>query len=146
MQKTTRAALKILPRVMARPVPRQLALRDVMARGYQVPAAEAVALARSSVRCDIVEEVFAILRAGGASLHDLDRIDVPVLITWGDKDRILPMERHAPRLRREIPGVEFRVTRGIGHTPMWDDPTLIARAIGDFSARAAAGQPAVSSR
>jgi pimeloyl-ACP methyl ester carboxylesterase len=141
MQRTTRASLKVLPRVMARPALRRLALRDVMTRGHQVPAAEAVALAASSVRCDIIEDVYAVLRNGDASLHGLDEIDCPVLITWGDKDRILPLDRHAPRLRREIPGVEFRVHPGIGHTPMWDDPGLITRTIGDFVAAAASHSP-----
>jgi pimeloyl-ACP methyl ester carboxylesterase len=142
MQKTTSKSLNFLPKVMARPGLRRLALRDVMTRGHQVPAAEAIALARSSVRCEIVEDVYAVLRAGEASLHDLQKIDVPVLITWGDKDRILPIGVHSPRLREEIGGVEFRVTPGLGHTPMWDDPGLIATAIGDFAARAATRTPA----
>jgi pimeloyl-ACP methyl ester carboxylesterase len=141
MQTTTTRALNHLPRVMARPRLRRLALRDVMTRGYQVPAAEALALARSSVRCDIVEDVYAVLRAGDAALHGLEQIDVPTLIAWGDHDRILPMERHAPRLRQEIPGVEFRVLKGVGHTPMWDDPTLIAATIAGFAARAAERSP-----
>ncbi|MCW2985083.1 MAG: alpha/beta fold hydrolase [Conexibacter sp.] len=142
MQKATTKSLKILPKVMARPGLRRLALRDVMTRGHQVPAAEAVGLARSSVRCEIVEDVYAILRAGQASLTDLDKIDVPVLITWGDKDRILPMPVHSPRLREEIRGLEFRVTPGVGHTPMWDDPGLFATTIGDFAERAATTRPA----
>jgi pimeloyl-ACP methyl ester carboxylesterase len=143
MQKTTKQSLPILPRVMARPGLRRLALRDVMTRGHQVPAAEAVGLARSSVNCAIVDDVFAILRAGEASSKDLDQIKAPVLVTWGTKDRILPMDAHAPRLREEIPGLEFRVHPGIGHTPMWDDPGLIAKTIGDFAARhAQASAPA----
>jgi pimeloyl-ACP methyl ester carboxylesterase len=133
MQKGTTASLDHLPRVMARPRLRRLALRDVMARGHQVPPAEAVALARSSVRCEIVEDVYTVLRAGDAALHDLDRIAVPTLVLWGDKDRILPLGTHAPRLRDEIPGVEFRVLPGLGHTPMWDDPGALTKAIIDFT-------------
>jgi pimeloyl-ACP methyl ester carboxylesterase len=143
MQKTTSKSLAFLPKVMARPGLRRLALRDVMTRGHQVPAAEAIALARSSVRCDIVEDVYAVLRAGEAALRELDKIDVPVLITWGDKDRILPIDVHSPRLREEIRGLEFRVTPGLGHTPMWDDPGLIAATIGDFAARAGDRTPPV---
>jgi pimeloyl-ACP methyl ester carboxylesterase len=139
MQKTTTASVKMLPRVMARPTLRRLALRDVMTRGHQVPAAEALALARSSIRCDIVEDVYTVLRTGDAALHDLDQIDVPVLIAWGDKDRILPLAVHSPRLREEIRGLAFRTMPGVGHTPMWDDPGLIAATIGDFAAKAAAG-------
>ncbi|HMJ34624.1 MAG TPA: alpha/beta hydrolase [Baekduia sp.] len=138
MQKTTKASLKLLPRVMARPGLRRLALRDVMTRGHHVPPAEALALARSSMRCDIVEDVYTVLRNGDAALHDLDRIDVPVLVTWGGKDRILPLPVHSPRLREQIPGVEFCLMPGVGHTPMWDDPGLIATTIGDFASRAAA--------
>jgi len=133
MQTTTTKSLKILPKVMARPGLRRLALRDVMTRGHQVPAAEAIGLARSSVRCEIVEDVYEVIRSGNSHLTDLDRIDVPTLITWGSKDRILPIDSFSPRLRAEIPGVEFRIHPGIGHTPMWDDPGLIATTIGDWA-------------
>ena len=56
-----------------------------------------------------------------------------MLIAWGDRDRLLPLERHADRFREEIPGAEFRVLEGLGHTPMWDDPDLVAATIGDFA-------------
>ena len=112
MQMTTRKSLGLLPKVMARPGLRRLALRDVMTRGHQVPAAEAITLARSSVRCEIVEDVYTVLRNGEAPVRELDKIDVPVLITWGDKDRILPMKTHAPRLREEIRDLDFRVYAG----------------------------------
>jgi pimeloyl-ACP methyl ester carboxylesterase len=138
MQKTTRQSLSFLPRVMARPGLRRLAFRDVMTRGHQVPVTEAIGMARSSVRCDVVEDVYQVLREGKASVLDLDRIDVPVLVTWGSKDRILPIGSHSPRLRAEIPGLEFRIHPGIGHTPMWDDPGLIASTIGDFATAAQA--------
>jgi pimeloyl-ACP methyl ester carboxylesterase len=138
MQTTTARSMAMLPRVVARPRLRQVAFRDVMTRGHQVPANEALAMARSSVRCDVVEDVYQVLRDGKASVLDLDRIDVPVLVTWGSKDRILPIGSHSPRLRAEIPGLEFRIHPGIGHTPMWDDPGLIAATIGDFAAAAQA--------
>ncbi len=133
--------------LLARPRFRRIGLRDVMARGHLVPADEAVRLVRSSVRCDVVEDVFATIRDGSGRVVDLDRVSAPTLIAWGDKDRMLPMERHAERFREEIPGAEFRVLRGLGHTPMWDDPTRVADLIGDFAAAAAAagnGQASVT--
>ncbi|MEA2312207.1 MAG: hypothetical protein QOE28_2175 [Solirubrobacteraceae bacterium] len=136
-QKAAKAVDAHAHKVLTRPRMRRLALRDVMTRGHLVPAAEAVRLVRSSVRCSIVADVFETMRNGSARVVDLDRVDCPVLITWGDRDRILPMHRHAPRLREELPGAEFRVHPGLGHTPMWDDAALIARTIGDFSAAAA---------
>lgn len=138
MQKTTKQSLPFLPKVVARPGLRRLAFRDVMTRGHQVPADEALQMARSSVACSVVEDVYQVLREGKSPVLGLDQIDVPVLITWGAKDRILPIDSHSPRLRREIPGLEFRIHPGIGHTPMWDDPGLIASTIGDFAAAAQA--------
>jgi pimeloyl-ACP methyl ester carboxylesterase len=138
-QKIARASLPRVDKVMRRPGTRRLALRDVMTRGDQVPASEAVQLVRSSVACGVVPDVFQTIRSGTARLVDLDTISCPVLLTWGDKDRILPLPRHAPRLREEIPGVQWRVLPGLGHTPMWDDPSLVAQVIGDFAAGAQRG-------
>jgi pimeloyl-ACP methyl ester carboxylesterase len=44
----------------------------------------------------------------------------------------LPAESHAPRFRREIPGVELQTLAGCGHVPMWDDSHLIVRTISEF--------------
>ena len=48
------------------------------------------------------------------------------MVIGSEKDRLLPMDRHSERFRGEIPGVQFRVMRGLGHTPMWDDAGQIA--------------------
>ncbi|MFL5845134.1 MAG: alpha/beta fold hydrolase [Solirubrobacteraceae bacterium] len=134
-QRLARATETRMPRLMRRPGTRRVALRDVMTRGDQVPAEEAIALVRSSTRCSVVDDVFATIRSGEALLTDLDRIACPVLVAWGDRDRILPMARHSARFQREIPGVEFRVLPGVGHTPMWDAPGLIAGLIAQFARR-----------
>src|SRR4051794_7966092 len=63
-QKLARASQRSLPRVMARPGSRRLALRDVMTRGDQVPREDAIALAKSSIRCSIVDDVFEAIRTG----------------------------------------------------------------------------------
>jgi pimeloyl-ACP methyl ester carboxylesterase len=145
-QKLAKRTVRSMPRLMRRPGLRRLLLRDVMTRGDQVPASEAVKLVESSIRCAVVDDVFDTIRSGSARLIDLDRIACPTLVVWGGKDRILPLDRHAARFRAEIPGVEFRTLPGVGHTPMWDDPGLIARLIGDYAAQAssAAITPATS--
>jgi pimeloyl-ACP methyl ester carboxylesterase len=130
-QKLGRRTAKSIPRLMRRPGLRRVLLRDVMTRGDQVPAAEAAKLVESSLRCSVIDDVFETVRSGSALLTGLDTITCPVLVVWGDKDRILPMARHTARFRAEIPGVDFRVLPGVGHTPMWDDPELIARLIAE---------------
>jgi pimeloyl-ACP methyl ester carboxylesterase len=137
-QRSARATLKHHVTLLARPGFRRIGLRDVMSRGHLMPAEEAVRLVQSSIRCDVVDDVFRTMRDGSGRVVDLDRIRVPTLVAWGDKDRLLPMDRHAGRFRREIPGVRFEVMRGLGHTPMWDDPGRIAELIGDFAEAASA--------
>jgi pimeloyl-ACP methyl ester carboxylesterase len=134
-----------IPTVMSRPRSRRLALREIMRHGELVAPAEAVALARSSARCAVSAAAIAALRAdNGLALRDLDRIDCPVLLVSPEFDRILPAERHAPRFRREIPGVESRALADCGHVPMWEAKELLVPMIGEFVARHAAGMPVTS--
>src|SRR5688572_14198398 len=137
-QTSARATVKHHEKLLARPGFRRIGMRDIMARGHLVPAEEAVLLTRSSIRCAVVEAVFKTMRDGTGRVVDLDRVRVPTLVAWGDKDRLLPMKHHADRFRTEIPGVRFEVLPGLGHTPMWDDPGRVAKVIGDFAAGASA--------
>jgi pimeloyl-ACP methyl ester carboxylesterase len=130
-QKLGKRTARSMPRLMRRPGLRRVILRDVMTRGDQVPASEAIKLVESSLRCAVVDDVFETIRSGSALLTGLETITCPVLVVWGDKDRILPIDRHTARFRAEIPGVDFRVLPGVGHTPMWDDHELIARLIAE---------------
>ena len=128
-----RLARAVAPRMVSlarRPTVRRLALWDIMRHGELVSPADAVDLARSALRCTIAQLALSALRADrGLALRDLDRIDCPVLLASPQFDRVLPPERHAPRLRREIPGAQSRVLAGCGHVPMWDDSRLVARTI-----------------
>ena len=63
--------------------------------------------------------------------------DVPVTIAWGELDRLVG----PPKPHRRPAGARFLVLPGVGHTPMWDDPELIARTLLEGSATLAAGSP-----
>ncbi len=129
----TRLSARRINTVMRRPASRRLALRDVMRHGELVAPADAVDLALTSLRCAVAGKAIEAARADkGLSLLDLDRITCPVLLASPQFDRILPAERHAPRFRREIPGVESRMLPGCGHVPMWDDTRLVVQTISEF--------------
>ena len=58
--------------------------------------------------------------------------DVPVTIAWGERDRLVG----PPRPERSPAGARYLALPGVGHTPMWDDPELVARTLLDGSAQA----------
>jgi pimeloyl-ACP methyl ester carboxylesterase len=138
-----RATARVTPMVMKRPWSRRIAMRDAMRHGELVAPEDAVDLARTSTRCSVSEAAIAALRTNRElALRDLDRIRCPVLLASPQFDRILPAELHAPRFKREIPGVESRMLPGCGHLPMWDASRLLVQMIGEFVARHAALAPA----
>ena len=131
--RVARAAAPRFTTVMRWPDIRRVALREIMRHGELVSPADAVDLARASLRCTVAQRAIEALRADrGLALGDLDRIDCPVLLASPQFDRVLPIDRHAPRLRREIPGVEWRTLTGCGHVPMWDDSRLLVQTISGF--------------
>ena len=60
--------------------------------------------------------------------------EVPVTIAWGELDRLVG----PPKPERRPAGSCFLVLPGVGHTPTWDDPELVARTLLDGSAVSAA--------
>jgi pimeloyl-ACP methyl ester carboxylesterase len=143
----TRLTAKRVPTIMKRPGSRRLAMRDVMRHGELVAPADAVDLALTALRCSIAQQAIdAVMADKGIALRDLDRITCPVLLASPEFDRILPADRHAPRFRREIPGVESRMLPGCGHLPMWDDTRLVVNTISEFVNRntSTPSEPAVA--
>jgi pimeloyl-ACP methyl ester carboxylesterase len=57
--------------------------------------------------------------------------EVPVTIAWAEEDRLVG----PPKPERRPAGARFVVMPDVGHTPMWDDPELVARVISEGSGR-----------
>src|SRR3954470_17298257 len=73
----------------------------------------------------------------------LTQLQIPVLVLWGTKDLIL-MPRQGRRFERLIPGAELRYLKGLGHTPMSDDPEGLVKAIEELALRRSPAPPAVA--
>lgn len=56
------------------------------------------------------------------------RLEVPLTIAWGEKDRLL-VPRQAQRAAAELPGARVVMLPDCGHIPTYDDPELVARVI-----------------
>jgi pimeloyl-ACP methyl ester carboxylesterase len=57
--------------------------------------------------------------------------EVPVTIAWAERDRLVG----PPKPERRPAGARFLTLPGVGHTPMWDDPELVANTLLEGSAR-----------
>ena len=99
---------------------REAMLRTSIGRPELVPAADGRAMIAAWIDAPGYAAANAEMRRHVA--EDLDRITVPTTILWGELDRLVG----APRPERRPPGTHYVQLPGIGHTPNWDDPGLIA--------------------
>jgi pimeloyl-ACP methyl ester carboxylesterase len=131
--KLTKLAYPRARSLVTRPRLRRLMFRDVMEHGERLRPGDAVHMMQGVLECPIFFDFMdAVVRDGPAV--DLDRIGCPVLIAWPEGDRIFPLDRYGDSFA-DVPGVEVVRLTACGHVPMWDDPDLVARTIGDFAAR-----------
>ena len=77
---------------------------------------------------------------------DFDRVECPVLIAWGTRDRILPAPRYSRRFKALVPHAEWADLPGLGHVPVADDPELVSRTITDFVRRSSRAESSDTSR
>jgi pimeloyl-ACP methyl ester carboxylesterase len=54
----------------------------------------------------------------------LGRLQIPVMLLWGQNDRTLPLEQSEPLLRL-IPKVEFHSIENSGHIPHYERPDIV---------------------
>jgi pimeloyl-ACP methyl ester carboxylesterase len=61
----------------------------------------------------------------------LERIAAPSLLLWGDQDAIVSRSAQED-LARSIPTARFVTYAGVGHSPHWERPELVAGSIAEF--------------
>jgi pimeloyl-ACP methyl ester carboxylesterase len=134
VHRMSKASLPWVDTIMRRPRLRRQALREIVAHGERVPPAAAAQIIRDSLGCSVYFDLMdAIVRDG--PIRTLDGVECPVLIAWGTRDRILPVERYSQRFREMLPDAEWVALPGAGHIPMSDEPELVARTITGFAGR-----------
>jgi pimeloyl-ACP methyl ester carboxylesterase len=58
---------------------------------------------------------------------------VPVLITWGERDPVIPVD-HAEEAHEAIPGSRLAIFDGVGHLPQLEAPGRFVAALERFLA------------
>jgi pimeloyl-ACP methyl ester carboxylesterase len=127
-----RASRALLPLLMRFAAVRRLGFRLVAEHGERLTTAEALTVIEGALRADL---------QGGQSIFDhvceeIADPGVPVLLAWGERDRLFPSPRYTDAWRRAVPYGEWRTLPGVGHLPMIDDPELVAVTIRDWAAQA----------
>jgi pimeloyl-ACP methyl ester carboxylesterase len=69
-------------------------------------------------------------------LSELERIEAPTLLVWGDADAVVPREMQ-DHLARSIPDADLLVYPGVGHTPRWEDPLRFGSDLTSFTRQVA---------
>jgi pimeloyl-ACP methyl ester carboxylesterase len=103
---------------------RALLLSHLFARPWRIPAEDA----RLTLEDFWAAPAFtrALAAFDRYTFHDAHEIEVPVTVLWGSRDRLLLYGRQAPRARRVLPAARHVTLAGLGHTPFYDDPELVA--------------------
>jgi pimeloyl-ACP methyl ester carboxylesterase len=61
----------------------------------------------------------------------LERITIPLLLLWGDRDRLV-FHSGAERVLNTVPGARLELLRGIGHCPQVEAPQRVADLLLEF--------------
>ena len=124
------------------PIP-ELAVREVVGRVYANLAfsdprrIDAEAIASFTRHIPSVSRGSEILGIGRRLLPELEnpfrleRIDCPLLLVWGDRDRMV-FTGGAERVLRTVPYADIEVIPGCGHCPQVELPERLAGMLLDF--------------
>lgn len=92
-------------------------------------------LTEADARRAFLNTVRSIIDVGGQKVSAEDRLyltaEIPSLIVWGDRDRIVPVE-HARSAHELMPGSRLEIFEGAGHFPFNDEPERFARILREF--------------
>ena len=86
-------------------------------------------------RTAFVHTIRSVIDVTGQRVSARDRLylagEIPTLIVWGDRDRIIPVA-HAHATHELIPGSRLEIVRGVGHFLPFEAPAEFLRALLGF--------------
>jgi pimeloyl-ACP methyl ester carboxylesterase len=120
---------------------RRRALTTFSAHPDRIPAAAGRELVLHWIDADGYEGANKAMREHVFETEDYPPAsEVPVTIAWAERDKLVG----PPKTARRPAGARFLVMPDVGHTPMWDDPELVAGVLLDGSGRVSSGETVTS--
>ncbi|MGQ0623826.1 MAG: alpha/beta fold hydrolase [Sporichthyaceae bacterium] len=129
------AGNKSVHKLMANPRYRKVLLRSAMERADLIPAEDMMGMSLDLQACTMLDGLLASLAVTGPTRALAIPCDTPVRIVWPVKDRTIPFTRYGQPWTEVIPHAELIMVSGVGHVPMYDNPTLVVRTILEFTDR-----------
>lgn len=115
-------------RLARRPLGRRVLFGRLVANPSVISKHEAREMLDDLIECSIAAELLAgALRAG--PLRPFSVAPCPILLAWGDQDRLTPYARLGVRFVQAVPGIVSTTLPDAGHVPMSDNPVLVAETI-----------------
>ncbi|GAB2505771.1 alpha/beta fold hydrolase [Nocardia heshunensis] len=128
-----------LPAVMRVPALRRNLMRIVCEHGDRLTAQQALDTCYDALACTLLEDLPRPMLAQTEPYGDLG---IPILMAWGEHDRLLTMPRYSDPWRTLAPTATWHIHPGVGHVPMFDDPAMVTGTIIDWVTRATTAQRA----
>lgn len=132
-QRVARRLRPLIPLLLLSRRLRELTLSPFVAHPERVPYSAAWRMIRSYARATAYDATSTAMRQD--YFRGTDRLDVPVTLAFGERDRLI----RPTRLRR--PGTRSVVLSDCGHIPMWDDTARVTALIEETAERAGARTP-----
>lgn len=110
---------------------RRMMLRLMAEHGDRLTLDQVDAVFDDMAGCAVLTDLLAGARERGPIMR-FDRLECPVRIAWGMRDRMLPFMRYGAPMVSAVPGAELVFMPNVGHVPMIDDPHLVSRVIQEF--------------
>jgi pimeloyl-ACP methyl ester carboxylesterase len=103
---------------------RRVVFRLIVARPERLTPDQATHLATDTMRGDLGRIAAGIF---DTFVSPYPEFGVPTLLAWSELDRFTPLHPDGETWQQAASHAEWRILRGVGHLPMFDDPELVAR-------------------
>lgn len=68
----------------------------------------------------------------GVNREALENLEVPVLLMWGEKDNVFPVDQHGRELKEMLPQAKLLIIKGARHPAYLDQPQQFHELLFDF--------------
>jgi len=100
---------------------RRTLTREMMECGERLPRSDFLQILRAMANTSVLPALLRTMNHGGFTAMSPGGT-VPIVVAWGEHDRVIPYEKYGASFRDRIDRLAETVVAAAGHVPMWDNP------------------------